>query len=180
MRIGYARVSTGHQDLSAQIDALETYQVDKLFREKESGGKWERPELQRLLEFVREGDVLVVWKLDRLSRSLKDHLGIMERLEKTGVGFVSLTESIETTSPAGRMLLGILGAFGEFERSMNRERTKAGLANARKIGKKLGRPSKISPEAKKEIEAMLKSGEKTKSEIARIYGVHPSTISKMF
>jgi DNA invertase Pin-like site-specific DNA recombinase len=100
---------------------------ERIFRDKASGGRWDRPELHRLLDQLRKGDVLVVWKLDRLSRSLRDVLIIMERLAEAKAGFRSLTEAIYTTTPAGRMMMQMVGAFAEFERSMPRERTKAGL-----------------------------------------------------
>ena len=115
-------------------------------REKASGGRWNRPELHRVLDQLRQGDVLVGWKLDRLSRSLRDVLSIMERLADAGAGFRSLTEAIDTTTPAGRMMMQMVGAFAEFERAMLRERTKAGLAAAREEGRIGGRPPKLSPQ----------------------------------
>ena len=107
----------------------------RLFEEKASGGRWDRPELHRLLDHLRDGDVVVVWKLDRLSRSLKDLLHIMEKIGEAGAGFRSLTEHIDTTTPAGRMMMQMVGAFAEFERAMIRERTSAGLAAARAEGR---------------------------------------------
>ena len=101
-----------------------------MFEEKASGGRWDRPELHRLLDHLRDGDVVVVWKLDRLSRSLKDVLHIMDRIADAGAGFRSVTENIDTTTPAGRMMMQMVGAFAEFERAMLRERTKAGLDSA--------------------------------------------------
>src|SRR6267378_4698504 len=131
MLIGYARVSTNEQDTSAQAAALKAAGCERIYRENASGGRWDRPELNRLLDQLRKGDVLVVWKLDRLSRSLRDVLTIMERLSDGGAGFRSLTEAIDTTTPAGRMMMQMVGAFAEFERAMIRERTQAGLAVAR-------------------------------------------------
>jgi DNA invertase Pin-like site-specific DNA recombinase len=128
MLIGYARVSTNEQDATAQVQALEAAGCELIFREKASGGRWERPELHRLLGQLRKGDVLVVWKLDRLSRSFKDVLTIMEHVRKANAGFRSLTEVIDTMSPAGRMMMQMVGSFAEFERAMLKERTSAGLA----------------------------------------------------
>jgi DNA invertase Pin-like site-specific DNA recombinase len=106
--------------------------------ETASGGRWDRPELHRLLDHLREGDTIAVWKLDRLSRSLKDVLHIMERIADAGAGFRSITENIDTTTPAGRMMMQMVGAFAEFERAMIRERTSAGLAVARAAGRIIG------------------------------------------
>src|SRR5450756_3140342 len=126
MQIGYPGVSTDDQDTAVQAAALKTAGCERIYREKASGGRWDRPELHRLLDQLRKGDMLVVWKLDRLSRSLRDVLTIMERLAEAKAGFRSLTEAIDTTTPAGRMMMQMVGAFAEFERSMLRERTKAG------------------------------------------------------
>ena len=117
MLIGYARVSTNDQETAAQVAALKAAGCERIYREKASGGRWDRPELHRLLDQLRKGDVLVVWKLDRLSRSLRDVLTIMERLVEAKAGFRSLTEAIDTTTPAGRMMMQMVGAFAEFERA---------------------------------------------------------------
>src|SRR6185436_1787408 len=146
MLIGYARVSTSEQETAAQVAALKSAGCEKIFREKASGGRWDRHELQRLLGQLRKGDVVVVWKLDRLSRSLKDVLSIMEAIRQTKAGFRSLTEAIDTTTPAGRMMMQMVGSFAEFERMMLRERTKAGLDSARRDGRIGGRPPKLSPQ----------------------------------
>jgi len=132
-----------------------------------------------MIEFLRDEDIIVVWKLDRLSRSLKDLLAIMELIEGKGAGFRSLTESIDTTAPAGRMLMQMLGSFAEFEREMIRERTIAGLVAARKRGKVLGRPRKVSDEQKAEIIKMITKGRKTNAEIARLFSVSDSTIGRI-
>jgi DNA invertase Pin-like site-specific DNA recombinase len=118
MLIGYARVSTNDQETAAQVAALKAAGCERTYREKASGGRWDRPELHQLLDQIRKGDVLVVWKLDRLSRSLRDVLTIMERLAEAKAGFRSLTEAIDTTTPAGRMMMQMVGAFAEFERAM--------------------------------------------------------------
>ena len=135
MLIGYARVSTQDQDNAAQIAALKSAGCELIFEEKASGGRWERPELHRLLGQLRKDDVLVVWKLDQLSRSLKDVLTLMEKIELASAGFQSLTEAIDTTSAGGRMMMQIVGSFAEFERTMLRERTRNGLNAARMEGR---------------------------------------------
>ena len=139
MQIDYARVSTDDQDAVVQVATLKSAGCERIYKEKASGGRWDRPELHRLLDQLRKGDVLVVWKLDRLSRSLRDVLTIMERLGESGAGFRSLTEAIDTTTPAGRMMMQMVGAFAEFERAMLKERTKAGLDSAREEGRVGGR-----------------------------------------
>src|SRR6202047_4188223 len=113
MLLGYARVSTNEQDTAAQVSAVKSAGCEKIFREKASGGRWDRPELQRLLDQLRKGDILVVWRLDRLSRSLRDVLTIMERIKEAEAGFKSLTEAIDTTTVSGTMLMQLLGAFAE-------------------------------------------------------------------
>src|SRR5215475_13499248 len=117
MLIGYARVSTEDQDTGLQANALKKAGCERIYRENASGGRWDRPELHRLLDQVRKEDVLVVWKLDRLSRSLRDVLAIMDRLSEAEAGFRSLTEAIDTTTAAGRMMMQMVGAFAEFERA---------------------------------------------------------------
>ena len=179
MLIGYARVSTQDQDSTAQIAALENAGCEIIFQEKASGGRWDRPELQRLMEQLRPNHVVVVWKLDRLSRSLKDLLILMERIDQAGAGFRSLTEAIDTTTPAGRMMMQIVGSFAEFEREMLRERTRIGLEAARKQGRTGGRRPKLKPEQAEEIFRMVNSGEKSAAEAARLFGVHPSTVSRL-
>src|SRR5713226_5524835 len=114
MLIGYARVSSNDQDTTAQVAALKAAKCERIYREQASGGRWDRPELQRLLDQLRKGDVLVVWKLDRLSRSLRDVLTIMERVQERKAGFRSLTEAVDTTTPAGRMMMQMVGAFADY------------------------------------------------------------------
>jgi DNA invertase Pin-like site-specific DNA recombinase len=180
MLIGYARVSRQNvQDTKAQVDALKKAGIEKLYEEIASGGRWDRPELHRMLDQLRENDVVVVWKLDRLSRSLRDLLHIMEKIESMDAGFKSLTESIDTTSPAGRMMMQMVGSFAEFERAMIRERTKAGLNTARQQGRIGGRRPKLNQHQQKEIIEMVTSGNKTASQAARLFEVHPSTISRL-
>ena len=153
MLIGYARVSTGEQTTAAQVAALKTSGCELIFRDNASGGRWDRPELHKLLSQLRKGDVLVVWTLDRLSRSLRDVLTIMERVQERHAGFRSLKEAVDTTTPAGRMMMQMVGAFAEFERAMLKERTKAGLDAARKEGRIGGRPPKLKPHQRPAAEA---------------------------
>src|SRR6195256_1038306 len=166
MLIGYARVSTNDQETATQVAALKAAGCERIYREKASGGRWDRPELHRLLDQLRERDVLVVWKLDRLSRSLRDVLTIMERLSEAGAGFRSLTEAIDTTTPAGRMMMQMVGAFADYERAMLRERTKAGLDSARQEGRIGGRRPKLTPEQEAEIRRMVSRGNKTAADAA--------------
>ena len=179
MLIGYARVSTNEQDTAAQAAALKAAGCERVYRENASGGRWDRPELHRLLDQLRKGDVLVVWKLDRLSRSLRDVLTIMERLAEAKVGFRSLTEAIDTTTPAGRMMMQMVWSFAEFERAMLRERTKIGLETARREGRVGGRRPKLTSQQSVEIVRMISRGRKTAADAARLFGVHPATISRL-
>jgi DNA invertase Pin-like site-specific DNA recombinase len=179
MQIGYARVSTDDQDTAAQVAALKSAGCERIYREKASGGRWDRPELHRLLDQLRQGDVLVVWKLDRLSRSLRDVLVIMERLAEAKAGFRSLSEAIDTTTPAGRMMMRMVGAFAEFERAMLKERTKAGLDAAREEGRIGGRRPKLTPQQQAEIRKMISKGDKTAADAARLFKIHPATVSRL-
>ena len=158
MLFGYARVSKNEQDTAAQVSALRSAGCEKIFREKASGGRWDRPELHRLLDQLRKGDILVVWRLDRLSRSLRDVLTIMERIQEAKAGFRSLTEAIDTTTAPGRMMMQMVGAFAEFERAMLRDRTRSGLDAARKRGRIGGRRPKLKPHQQDEIVAMVSKG----------------------
>ena len=179
MLFGYARVSKDDQDTATQVAALKAAGCEKIYREKASGGRWDRPELHRLIEQLRKGDVLVVWKLDRLSRSLRDVLVLMERLGQTKAGFKSLTEAIDTTTPAGRMMMQMVGAFAEFERAMLRERTKAGLETARQEGRIGGRRAKLSLQQQAEIRKMVSKDDKTAADAARLFKIHPATVSRL-
>lgn len=179
MLLGYARVSKSEdQETAPQIRELRKAGCKKVFEEAASGGRWDRPELHRLLDQMRAGDTLVVWKLDRLSRSLKDLLVILERIDVMGAKFRSLTESIDTSGPAGRMMMQMLGSFAEFEREMIRERTRAGLREAREKGRIPGRKPRITAEQKKEIVEAIASGRKSAAEMARLFNVHRGTISR--
>lgn len=167
MKIGYARVSTADQKLRMQTDALKEAGCTKIFKEKASGVKSDRPQFLKMMEHVREGDILVVWKLDRLSRSMKDLLNVVTQLEERGIGFMSLNDPIDTTTPHGKLIFNIFASLAEFERDIIRERTKAGLVAARARGRLGGRPKGLSKEAqsKAEFAAMLyqKTGEEALS-----------------
>jgi DNA invertase Pin-like site-specific DNA recombinase len=178
MLIGYARISTQDQDLRPQFDALTAAGCETIYQEKASGGKRERPELKLLLSHIQPGDTLVVWKLDRLSRSLKDLIGIIEKLEKAGAGFRSLTEAVDTTTPAGRMMMQMLGSFAEFERAMMLERTHAGLIAARQQGRHGGRPSKLTTRQKQEVVERIRNGE-TAADVARSFNVDRTMIGRI-
>jgi len=157
MNLGYARVSTDDQATAAQLEALRAAGCGRVFVERASGGRWDRPELHRMLDQLRQGDVVIVWKLDRLSRSLKDLLSIMEKIDAAGAGFRSLTEAIDTTTPAGRMMMQMVGVFAEFEREMIRERPRAGLDRARHNGRPPGRNPKLSDDPRQQLHAMVRS-----------------------
>jgi len=180
MLLGYARVSKGEeQDTRMQETALRAAGVERLLTERASGGRWDRPALHRLLDQLRPRDVVVVWKLDRLSRSLNDLLHIMERIAHAGAGFRSLTEAIDTTTPAGRMLMQMVGSFAEFERAMIRERTQAGLVAARARGRIGGRRPKLGPQQQAAIVDMVHAGRQSQADAARLFRVHPATVSRL-
>ena len=143
MLIGYARVSTLEQDVSLQTDALQKAGCERIFQDKISGAKSDRPGLQEALNYARKGDSIVVWRLDRLGRSLKHLIETVGELEEQGIGFRSLQESIDTTTSGGRLIFHIFGALAEFERNLIRERTIAGLEAARARGRLGGRPKKL-------------------------------------
>lgn len=179
MHIGYARVSTDDQHTENQIEKLKLAGCEKIYRETASGGRWDRPQLHRALDHLREGDVLVVWKLDRLSRSLSDLLRILEKVDKAGACFKSLTEMLDTSGPCGRLMMNMLGAFNQFEREIIRERTRLGLERARANGRIGGGRYKLSSAQQSEAIKMIRAGEKTQSEIAELFNVDRSTISRM-
>ena len=147
MKIGYARVSTSDQNLDLQIAALTSAGCEYIYKEKRSSIA-ERPELDRMMEYLREGDLLVVWKFDRLARSLKHLISLIEQLKSKKVGFVCLTNSIDTTTPMGMFFLHVIGAFAELERNLIVERTNAGLQAVREKGVRLGRPKGVSDNRK--------------------------------
>lgn len=180
MRIGYARVSKSDgQNTAAQVAALREAGTERIYEEQASGGRLDRPELHRLIDQLQPGNVVIVWKLDRLSRSLSDLLQIMEKIEAAGAGFRSLTEAVDTTTPAGRMMMQMVGSFAEFEREMIRQRTRAGLERARCEGRTGGRRPKLTVQQRREAVEMVSSGRRTAAEAARLFQVHPSTIGRI-
>ena len=180
MRIGYARISRGdHQDVSAQLEALRAAGCDLIFEEERSGADATRPELAKAIAGLGEGDLLVVWKLDRLSRSLRDLLFTLEKVQLAGAGFHSLTEAIDTTTAPGRLMMQMLGAFAEFEREMIRERTKQGLSNARRAGVVMGRKPKLKPAQKDEIVRILAEGRGSIARVASLFSVSPATVKRV-
>ena len=177
MRIGYARVSTEEQNTSLQIDALKNAGCKQLFEEKVSGKSKDRPELEVCLKVLREGDTLVVSRLDRLGRSLEHLVQIIRNLESRNIGFLSLTESIDTTNAGGKLIFHIFAALAEFERNLISERTKAGLKAARARGRKGGRKTKLTNSDMRKAAAMLRDPFVTKTEVARHFGVSRVTLN---
>lgn len=178
MIIGYARVSTYDQNLDAQTDALSAAGAGKLFADKISGSKRERPELDRMLDQLRDGDIVIVTKYDRLARSLKDLLEIVETIGDRGAGFRSLAEDIDTTTSAGRLTFHIFASIAEFERERISERTKEGLASAHKRGRIGGRPPALSAAQKDEVRRMRDHEHRAVPEIARLFKVSERTVRR--
>lgn len=178
--LGYARIPKEDEQSNAlQAKALRVDGCRRIFEEAALGSRWDRPELHRLLDHLREGDTLVVWKLDRLSRLLKDVLHIMERITAAGAGFRSVTENIDTTTPVGRMMMQMVGAFAEFERAMIHERTSASLAAARAEGRVGGRRKKLDAAKRREIAEIVLSGRKSGAEMVRLYNVSQPPVSRV-
>lgn len=175
MKLGYARISTPDQSPALQRDALERAGCEHVYVDVASGAKSERPELANCLSYLRKGDQLVVWKLDRLGRSLKDLMAFMAELEARDVDFSSLTEGINTTTPAGRLYFHILGAMAQMERDLIRERTRAGLEAARARGRKGGRPRKMSASKVRAAKALLAAGTPPR-EVAEHFSVSVPTL----
>src|SRR5690625_617935 len=175
-KIGYARVSTDDQDLSLQLDALEKAKCDLIYKDKTSGKNRQRDELEQCLKALRSGDTLIVWRLDRLGRSLSDLIKIITDLENRGVFFESLTEKIETSSATGKLMFHVFAALSEFERNVIRERTQAGLQAARARGRIGGRPKKLNQQQIKEIKALLRDPSIRVIDVAKRYEVSKSTL----
>lgn len=179
MKIGYARVSTDEQNLDLQRAALEAAGCKTIFEDTGvSGASTTRPGLALALDEVGEGDVLVVWKLDRLGRSLSHLVELLDGLGKRSVGFASITESIDTTTAGGRLVFHMMAALSEFERSVIVERTRAGMAAARRRGKSLGRPAKLTDEHLDHARDLIASGSHTKRSVAALLGVNESTLRR--
>lgn len=176
MLIGYARISTGEQNLDLQRDALQKAGCDQVFTDEMSGTKAERPGLTQALSFVRQGDTLVVWRLDRLGRSLKDLLAHVEGLRLRAIDFKSLHENIDTTTPAGKLQFHIFSALAEFERDLIHERTMAGLRAARARGRKGGRKRQMTQEKLKAAASLMKDKTNTVKDICHTLGVSRATL----
>lgn len=176
MLIGYARVSTRDQKPDLQRDALRQAGCERIFEETASGAKRERPRLKAALDFMRGGDSLVVWKLNRLARSTRQLLETVEALERREMGLKILTQNIDTASAGGRLIFTVFSAIAEFEREIIRERTRAGLDAARSRGRKGGRPRALSDKDLKKARALLADPEITVEDVARRLGVGPSTL----
>ena len=177
MKIGYARVSTQDQDPQLQLDDLKRVGCDDVFTEKQSGSGKERPVLEQCLRTLRKGDTLVVWRLDRLGRSLKNLVEIISTLEDSGIGFCSIKENIDTTTAGGRLVFHIFGALAEFEHTLIKERTHAGLASARARGRVGGRKRSMTKADVKKAAAMLLDPNITKTEVAKHFGVSRVTLN---
>lgn len=180
MLVGYARISTVHQSLDLQIEALKGAGCERIFTDTASGGQSNRAELKNALSYVRAGDTLVVWKLDRLARSMRHLIAIMDELGDKGAGFKSLTEGIDTQTPGGQLIFHIFASLAEFERALIRERTTAGLEAAKKRGAQLGRPEVMTTERMQKAEALMRSSNWSMSRIAREIGVATSSLYKAF
>lgn len=178
MLIGYARVSTGEQNLSLQRTALETAGCDLIFEDRGiSGTTQKRPALEEAMHAIGPGDVLMVWKLDRLGRSLPHLLQLVERLKGQGAGFRSLTEAMDTTTPGGELIFHVMGALAQFERSLIVERTRAGMQAARERGRRPGRKPKLTPEQLTHARELLEgAAARTPGEVARLFNVDRSTL----
>lgn len=179
MKIGYARVSTQDQKLELQLKALKKAGCQKIFREKVSGFNRQRPEFQRMLDQIRPGDVIVVWKLDRLARSTRDLLNTMDTINEAGGKFLSVSEPwADTTTHAGKMIMTIFAGIAEFERDLIRERTGAGREAAKQRGVRFGRPRKLNTDQAQVAEQLLAEG-KAVRDIARTFNVHEATIYRL-
>lgn len=176
MLVGYARVSTHDQSPALQLDALKAAGCEKVFVERASGAQRDRPEMKAALDYMRGGDTLVVWKLDRLARSIKQLIETVEMLEGQRIGFCSLTEAIDTTTAGGKLVFHIFGAMAEFERSIIRERTRAGLDAAKARGRRGGRPPKLTDKDLTVARALLAEASITVDDVARRLRVSPATL----
>lgn len=181
MNIGYARISTNDQKFDLQMDALQNAGCQTIFKEAISGAKRERPELKKAIEKLREGDSLVVWKLDRLGRSLRDLIDIVTTLHEKNVSFISISDNLNTTTPQGRLIFNIFGSLAEFERELIRERTNAGLSAARARGRKGGRKpglSKAFQQKAGSIKLAYDAKENSIAEICEMFSVSTATLYK--
>jgi DNA invertase Pin-like site-specific DNA recombinase len=180
MLVGYARVSTSDQADHLQIDALKAAGCERIYRETVSGAKADRPELAKALAYLRPGDTLVVWKLDRLARSMKQLIETVEDLQKREIGFRSLTQAIDTTTPGGKFVFNVFGALAEFERDLIRDRTMAGLTAARARGRQGGRRPKIDADTKAMILLSLQHTDRSFAELAGQFKIGVATLRRAF
>jgi len=178
MIIGYARVSTDDQKLEAQLDALEAAGAERVYADKITGSARTRPQLDLMIDQLRDGDVVTVTKYDRLARSLKDLLEIVEEIGARGAGFRSLAEDIDTTTSAGRLVFHVFASIAQFERERISERTREGLDAARKRGRVGGRPPALSPAQKDEVIRMRDDEHRSLAEIARLFEVSVKTVRR--
>ena len=178
MLIGYARISADDQNLNLQRDALNHAECEQIFEDQLSGAKAERPGLQQALQYARAGDTIVVWRLDRLSRSLKDLIEMVTLLESKGIGLRSLQEAIDTSSSSGKLIFHIFGALAEFERNLIRERTQAGLQAARARGRKGGRPKSLNKDKQALAVKLYDEKKHTVDQICEMMGVSKPTLYK--
>jgi len=178
MLIGYARISTDDQNLNLQRDALNHAECEQIFEDQLSGAKAERPGLQQALQYARTDDTIVVWRLDRLSRSLKDLIEMVTLLESKGIGLRSLQEAIDTSSSSGKLIFHIFGALAEFERNLIRERTQAGLQAARARGRKGGRPKSLNKDKQALAVKLYDEKKHTVDQICEMMGVSKPTLYK--
>lgn len=176
MLIGYARVSTQDQNLDLQKDALKRAGCERIIVDVASGKRADRTGLDQALDILRAGDTLVVWRLDRLGRSLKHLIELITDLEDRGIGFRSLTEAIDTTSPGGKLVFHIFGALAEFERNLIRERTMAGLSAARARGRMGGRPKKLSAQQRELVRELYEQKRMSLAEICDAFGISKPTL----
>jgi DNA invertase Pin-like site-specific DNA recombinase len=174
--VGYARVSTVEQNLDLQLDALEQAGCERIFEDHISGAKADRPGWREARAALRAGDTLVVWRLDRLGRSLKHLIEVITELDGQGIGFKSVQESLDTTTPGGRLVFHVFGALAQFERELIQERTKAGLAAARARGRMGGRPRKLGAKEVATARRLLEDPEQTVKGVAELLGVGRSTL----
>ena len=181
INVGYARVSTDEQLLDLQLDALKKYGCGKIYQEHISGGRGrkERPQLADCLSNIRSGDTLVVWRLDRLGRSLKDLIEIVGELDRLGVGLVSLRENIDTTNATGRLIFHVFASLAQFERELIQERTKAGVEAARARGRKGGRPQKLNDREKAMVRTLMADPKNSVQDIAKQFGVSRSMLYRV-
>lgn len=176
MKIGYARTSTLDQNLALQLDALEQAGCEKIYQEKISSVKDNRPELENCLKALRPGDTLYIWRLDRLGRSLKDLITLVNQLQQLGCELVSIKENIDTSTPTGKLTFHLFASLAEFERELIKERTQAGIISARARGRMGGRPQKLKESEKQMIRQLMSDRQNSATTIAKQFGVSRATI----